>query len=324
MVEDGTTGTSDDGGIDADWDFHENVAGDSGSGSNGEGGEHGMIGYGKAESEDALGIGDEEEEGEGDDEGEKYASGREGVYDQKHRANDACKGLEKGRDEELEAEKSRRENKGNMNAWPEDDEDYDDEGENDEDEDYDEEENDGEDEDYDDEGENGGEDEDNDDEGENDGEDETNGDGDDVYDYTKDDLEDDEHQKQQHTHQAKEDKRVSKEGISGTRGNRTESTGEDDDDGGDESEDFKLYTYRPTPGQDIYGRPVDKGNVGAAPAKYVPPHLRASTGGSVAADSDKRQQVQVREDCICLRVSGTLMRMVSCLTSCDFNNERLF
>lgn len=273
MVEGGASGTSDDGGIDADWDFHENVTGDSGSGSNGEGGEHGLIDGGEADSEDVPGI--DEEEGGGDE--------AKNVYDRKHRSNDTYKGLEKGRDKELEAEKSRRENKENMNAWPEEneDEDYDDEGEND-----------GEDGEYDEEEENGGEDGDYDDEGE------INGDGDDVYDH----IEDEEHQKEQHTYQAKEEKRVSREeGIGGTKGNRTESTSEDDDDGGDESEDFNLHTYHPTPGQDIYGRPVDRGNVGTAPAKYVPPHLRASTGRSEVADSDKCQQVQVREDYISLR-----------------------
>lgn len=273
MVEGGTSGTSDDGGVDVDWDFHENVSGDSGSGSNGEWGEHsaprgerGLIRYGEADSEDALGS--DEEEGEGD-EGEKYTSGREGAYDQKHRANDADKGFEvKGRGKEHEAEtRNRKEKKGNWKAGPEEDEE-------DDDEDYDEEEDDGEDED-------------------NDGKEETNGD--DDYDYVEDDLEDDEHQQQQQTHQAKEERRVSREeGVGGTRGNRTESASEDDDDGGNESEDFKLHTYRPTPGQDIYGRPVDKGNAGTVPAKYVPPHLRASTGGSEVADSDKRQQVQVR------------------------------
>eukprot|EP00752_Nemacystus_decipiens_P010268 g9151.t1 len=66
----------------------------------------------------------------------------------------------------------------------------------------------------------------------------------------------------------------------------------------EESEDFKRHTYQPKPGQDIYGRPIAAGKGAAAPAAYVPPHLRAAAeeGGAGAVDrfggSAKRAEVQ--------------------------------
>lgn len=54
----------------------------------------------------------------------------------------------------------------------------------------------------------------------------------------------------------------------------------------DETEDTTdAATYRPVPGQDIYGRVRDPANdASTAPAKYVPPHFREAGGG--AADKD--------------------------------------
>eukprot|EP00903_Cladosiphon_okamuranus_P014969 g13855.t1 len=49
-----------------------------------------------------------------------------------------------------------------------------------------------------------------------------------------------------------------------------------------ESEDFKRHTYQPKPGQDIYGRPIEAGKGTAAPAAYVPPHLRAAAAAAAA------------------------------------------
>ncbi|CBN78669.1 conserved unknown protein [Ectocarpus siliculosus] len=72
----------------------------------------------------------------------------------------------------------------------------------------------------------------------------------------------------------------------------------------EESEDFKRHTYKPKPGQDIYGRTIGPTKGGAAPAAYVPPHLRAAAAaaeggtasGGTAADkfggNVKRAEVQ--------------------------------
>lgn len=90
------------------------------------------------------------------------------------------------------------------------------------------------------------------------------------------------------------------------RARGTAGYGDEDDDGEraqgegeEESEDFKRHTYRPKPGQDIYGRATGAESSGAAPAKYIPPHLRAAAaaavvaGGGAGADSAKRLKVQV-------------------------------
>lgn len=70
------------------------------------------------------------------------------------------------------------------------------------------------------------------------------------------------------------------------RGDRGGAGAEDGDAGSgpeEESEDFKRHTYRPKSGQDIYGRAVGAGPGGAAPAMYVPPHLRAVAAAAAAA-----------------------------------------
>ena len=94
-------------------------------------------------------------------------------------------------------------------------------------------------------------------------------------------------------------------GSSDGEGRSGHGVAEDGDAGAgpeEESEEFKRHTYRPKPGQDIYGRTVGAGPDGAAPAMYVPPHLRAAAAAaagasSTAADkfsgSSKRTEVQV-------------------------------
>ena len=75
----------------------------------------------------------------------------------------------------------------------------------------------------------------------------------------------------------------------------------------EESEEFKRHTYKPKPGQDIYGRTIGPTKGGATPAAYVPPHLRAAAAaaaeggtasGGTAPDkfggNVKRAEVQVR------------------------------
>ncbi|CAN0452634.1 unnamed protein product [Ectocarpus sp. 12 AP-2014] len=89
----------------------------------------------------------------------------------------------------------------------------------------------------------------------------------------------------------------------------TTGYGDEDDSPGtqaaeEESEDFKRHTYKPKPGQDIYGRIIGPTKGGATPAAYVPPHLRAAAAaaeggtasGGTAADkfggNVKRAEVQ--------------------------------
>ncbi|CAN0413833.1 unnamed protein product, partial [Hapterophycus canaliculatus] len=40
------------------------------------------------------------------------------------------------------------------------------------------------------------------------------------------------------------------------------------------------HTYKPKPGQDIYGRTIGTAKSGTAPTAYVPPHLRAAAAAA--------------------------------------------
>ena len=73
---------------------------------------------------------------------------------------------------------------------------------------------------------------------------------------------------------------------SGVESDDAESDEDDDNDDDDEgvrkkrmpvvAEEARVGTYRPTAGEDIYGRPIDASGSGAvAPRRYVPPALRA-------------------------------------------------
>lgn len=72
-------------------------------------------------------------------------------------------------------------------------------------------------------------------------------------------------------------------GYNKDRGTRAPSGG-DDVDAEEESEEFRRHTYRPKPGQDIYGRTIGVEDGGAAPAKYVPPHLRAAASKAAVSE----------------------------------------
>ena len=297
IVEGDASGSSND--VDADWDFHENVVGGSSSGSSGEGDERDersvrgiekrQRGRGEANSEGALvsddEIGDRDEDNTDDSEEEREKEehegregggnngnviGRDGAHAAQHRLKDTEDESKKERDESSEPgdEERGKVSEDELEEEEEEDEEYDEE----EEEDYDDVERD---DDFDD------------DEEENDGDKES------TYDDEEGDVVGVGRQEK-----IEERKGRREEGMDGAGENRTESCDKDNDDGeGDEKreegEDFRLHAYRPTPGQDIYGRPVGKGDVGPAPAKYVPPHLRVAAAAAGEAEVCKRQEVQV-------------------------------
>lgn len=71
---------------------------------------------------------------------------------------------------------------------------------------------------------------------------------------------------------------------------QTSESSEHDNDSGDADNN----TYRPSVGEDIYGRKIDETGPGIAPAKYVPPHLRKETDNSLANPEDEKRLDDLR------------------------------
>jgi nucleolar MIF4G domain-containing protein 1 len=73
----------------------------------------------------------------------------------------------------------------------------------------------------------------------------------------------------------------------------SESEGDSDDEDVEEPDHDVALTYKPSKGEDIYGKSMDSAESASRPNKYVPPHLRNKGGEQPDNDAQRQESLRV-------------------------------